>query len=72
MNCPHAKPLSHDINLCALGLYGGKPSTGTCLKCMDAGENTAEFADALFDRGRQAHPSNRARLSGCCDRADQA
>jgi len=72
VNCSHATAIDKDTNRCALALYGGRPSTGTCRKCCAAGENTPEFAAALFARLEQSHPTNRPRLSGCCDRADQA
>jgi hypothetical protein len=72
MNCPHAKPINASVNECALGLYGGRPSAGTCLRCLGKGENTPEFAAALFARAERSHPSARRRISGCCDRADQA
>lgn len=72
MNCPHATAIDQHTNACGLGLYGGRPSVGICHKCQGAGENTTEFAAALFARVEQTHPANRPRLSGCCDRADQA
>jgi len=72
MNCPHATRVSNDMNHCALGLYGGRPSTGVCQRCLQAGENTADFAEALLTRADRTHPAHRPRLSGCCDRADQA
>lgn len=72
LNCPHASRIDRHTNQCGLGLYGGRPSQGVCLKCQGAGENTAEFAAALFALADKAHPANRPRLSGCCDRADQA
>jgi hypothetical protein len=72
MNCPHATQLNRDTNSCALGLYGGRPSTGVCYRCIHSGENNADFARALFARADNTHPANRPRLSGCCDRADQA
>jgi hypothetical protein len=72
MTCPHATPISRDINRCALGLYGGKPSRGVCGRCIAAGENNADFAADLLARAQRSHPAARPRLSGCCDRADQA
>lgn len=57
---------------CKLGYYGGVPLIGNCLTCIQSGSNTAEAktaADQLFER---SHPSARQRISGCCDRADQA
>jgi hypothetical protein len=72
MNCPHATPMTREINRCALGLYGGKPSKGVCGRCMRQGQNNSEYAAALFARADRTHPAHRPRLSGCCDRADQA
>lgn len=72
LNCPHAKPLDFDAVQCGLGLYGGRPSLGTCLACAERGENNEQFAAALFARAEKAHPAHRPRVSGCCDRADQA
>jgi hypothetical protein len=57
---------------CALGWYGGKPWLGNCNQCMAAGRNTLEAKAAADSRADRAHPSSLARLSGCCDRADQA
>lgn len=57
---------------CALGWYGGKPWIGNCLACVQRGDNTPE-AKAKFDlQADRSHPAHRPRLSGCCDRADQA
>jgi len=44
MTCPHATPVSGHVNTCALGLHGGRPSKGTCARCMERGENTPEHA----------------------------
>ena len=70
-DCPHATPLGQS-NSCALGLYGGRPSQGTCQQCMALGQNNEDFARDLFARADRSHPANRPRISGCCDRADQA
>ncbi len=57
---------------CALGWYGGKPWLRNCLDCLARGDNTPK-AKAAFEAGAErSHPANRERLSGCCDRADQA
>jgi hypothetical protein len=58
--------------LCFLGYYGGKPWVGNCNDCIKRGENTKEAKAALDARAEKSHPAARARLSGCCDRADQA
>jgi hypothetical protein len=58
--------------LCTLGLHGGHPYLGNCLACLKNGQNTPEAKAALDARAARAHPANRPRLSGCCDRADQA
>jgi len=57
---------------CDLGYYGGKPWLGNCNDCMKRGANTPEAKAVLDARADKAHPASRARLSGCCDRADQA
>jgi hypothetical protein len=56
---------------CALGWYGGKPYLGNCLQCQRSGHNTAEAKAAFDAQGAKTHPANKARISGCCDRADQ-
>jgi len=73
MTCPHqSRTRDRGQFTCALGWYGGRPWLGNCRDCLARGENTLE-AKAAFDAGAErAHPANRQRLSGCCDRADQA
>jgi hypothetical protein len=39
---------------------------------MARGDNTPEAKAAFDARVDRTHPANRPRLSGCCDRADQA
>jgi hypothetical protein len=58
-------------NICALKMYGGRPSNGMCERCIEREENNKAFAKALFEREELAHPKGVARISGCCDRADQ-
>jgi len=73
MTCPHqSRPRDRGQFTCSLGWYGGHPWLGNCNDCMTTGRNTPEAkvaADALADK---THPANLPRLSGCCDRADQA
>jgi hypothetical protein len=57
---------------CQLRLYGGACTNGNMKRCIGAGQNNPEYAKELFARAERAHPSNRPRISGCCDRADQA
>jgi hypothetical protein len=57
---------------CALGWYGGRPWLGNCLDCMKRGDNAPEVKAAFDAKADRAHPANRKRISGCCDRADQA
>lgn len=58
--------------VCSLGWYGGRPWIGNCLDCLKRGDNTPK-AKAAFDlRSDKTHPAARQRISGCCDRADQA
>jgi hypothetical protein len=75
MTCPHqSQPPGKDTGrrLCKIGLYGGKPFIGNCNACVEAGENTEEFAKTLQERGIKSHPADKKKISGCCDRADQA
>jgi len=69
MTCPHTTSTTREYNACGLGLYGGKPSHGTCSRCIEHGENTPEFAQALNARAEQSHPSSQRKISGCCDSA---
>jgi len=73
MTCPHqSRTRDRGQFTCALGWYGGSPLIGNCSACIKAGYNTLRAkaaADSLADR---THPAHRPRLSGCCDRADQA
>ena len=73
IDCPHAsRTRDRGPIRCALGWFGGWPFAGNCAQCLRQGLNTAE-AKAAFDAGAlRAHPPSRARISGCCDRADQA
>jgi hypothetical protein len=68
MTCPHATP-HREYNACALGLYGGKPSRGTCQSCIAKGQNNEAHAKELFAKAERTHPANRPRISGCCDSA---
>ena len=69
MTCQHISSTTREYNACALGLYGGKPSHGTCKVCIERGQNNEEYAKELFAKAERTHPSNRARISGCCDSA---
>jgi hypothetical protein len=73
MICPHQfRTSDRGKFLCGLGWFGGHPWLGNCKECITAGRNTPE-AKKLFDAKTElAHPSSRKRISGCCDRADQA
>jgi hypothetical protein len=42
------------------------------LDCLKRGDNTPEAKAAADAKADHTHPSDRPRLSGCCDRADQA
>lgn len=71
--CSH-QSFTKDIGrfVCELGYYGGQPLIGNCLECVRRGDNSPA-AKASFDaRADRAHPPMRSRVSGCCDRADQA
>jgi hypothetical protein len=69
MTCPYTTSTTREYNACELGLYGGKPSHGTCSRCMEQGENTLEFAQALIAQAEKSHPSSQRKISGCCDSA---
>jgi hypothetical protein len=69
MTCPHTISTTREYNACGLGLYGGRPSHGTCARCVERGENIPEFAQALSERAEQSHPSSQRKISGCCDSA---
>ena len=69
MSCPHITSTTKEYNACAIGLYGGKPSHGTCARCIERGENNETFAKELFARTEQSHPSSQRKISGCCDSA---
>lgn len=72
LTCPHAsRDRDRGPIRCALGWYGGWPYLGNCLECQRQGLNTAEAKAAFDAAGEKAHPPSRARISGCCDRADQ-
>lgn len=69
MTCPHITATTKEYNVCALKLYGGKPSHGTCKVCIAKGQNNEVYAKELFEKAERTHPSSRPRVSGCCDSA---
>jgi hypothetical protein len=69
MICLHTNYTTKEYNACNLNLYGGKPSHGTCARCIERGENNEGFAKELFAKAEQAHPSTAFKISGCCDSA---
>lgn len=60
------------VYLCKLNFYGGQVTDGMCRKCIAANENNEDYARSLFLREQKSHPHGVKRISGCCDRADQA
>lgn len=62
--CPH-----YQAGRCTIGLYGGEPLPANCNACLIQGNNTPEFAAALFAHRGQTHPPHVRRVSGCCDDA---
>jgi hypothetical protein len=73
MTCSHqSRSADRGQFTCALGWYGGRPWLGNCRDCLTEGRNTPEAKAAADARADRAHPAHRPRLSGCCDRADQA
>jgi len=65
------KPKLKSTVVCGLGMYGGLVTDGTCRRCIRLNQNNKEYAASLFEREKISHPSGVARISGCCDRADQ-
>lgn len=72
ISCPHFTPRAKDGGSCTLGMYGGKPSLGVCKNCIAKGQNNPEHAKDMEAIYEKAWPSGARRISGCCDRADQA
>jgi hypothetical protein len=54
---------------CELGLHGGFPHAGNCTACINANENNEEYAKMLFSNYEKSHPSDKPKVSGCCDSA---
>ena len=67
MNRPSCEHFQSDR--CAIGLYGGSPYTINCFACVSQGNNSAEFAEALFASRENTHPPDVRKVSGCCDSA---
>jgi len=70
--CQYQNEKKGDFYICNLGLYGGRATERTCATCIRKKQNNQEFATSLLERFAKSHPANRKRISGCCDRADQA
>jgi hypothetical protein len=69
MTCEHITASAKEYNACGLGMYGGKPSHGTCKLCIERGQNNEQHAAELAARAERSHPSTAKRVSGCCDSA---
>jgi hypothetical protein len=69
MTCPHITTSAKEYNACGLGMYGGRPSHGTCALCVERGQNNPQHAAELAARAERSHPSTAKRVSGCCDSA---
>jgi hypothetical protein len=69
MTCQHITNSTKEYNTCGLGMYGGKPSHGTCKLCIERGQNNPQHAAELAARAERSHPSTAKRASGCCDSA---
>lgn len=67
--CIHITDSSKEYNVCSLGLYGGRPSHGTCKICIENKQNNEAYAKELFEKKEKTHPSSVKRISGCCDSA---
>ena len=46
--CRHYTPLSSDGGTCAAGLFGGRPSNGTCANCRDRDKPLDEIPKPAF------------------------
>lgn len=57
---------------CSLGWFGGSPNEVNCFHCIKNNDNTEERKQIFDEIAKKAHPPNKQRVSGCCDRADQA
>jgi hypothetical protein len=69
MNCEHITTSTKEYNACNLGMYGGKPSHGTCNLCIERGQNNPQHAAELAARAERSHPPSARKVSGCCDSA---
>jgi hypothetical protein len=69
MKCEHITASFKEFNVCALGMYGGKPSHGTCKLCIERGQNNPKHAAELAARAERSHPPTARKVSGCCDSA---
>jgi hypothetical protein len=67
MNCKYRNEKEHPV--CKLGMYGGMPSNNICNYCINNNQNNEEYAKQLFLLAEISHPSNKPRISGCCDSA---
>jgi len=71
ITCPHQNPSEIKGGFkCTIGLYGGFPYIGNCLKCLEGGQNNAEYVQSLESTRRASHPQERSLVSGCCDSAE--
>ena len=69
MTCPYQSPRDKLGFTCALNRYGGRPHALACQQCIEAGENTEEFARELEAIFAVSHPQGMPLVSGCCDSA---
>jgi hypothetical protein len=54
---------------CLIGWYGGNPTEKNCHFCIASernNENAKAASDLLLEK---SHPSDKPRISGCCDSA---
>jgi hypothetical protein len=70
--CSYAYARQRDEIVCLLGWYGGLPSEENCRACVEEKRNNPDAKLAADAKADRAHPAHRRRISGCCDRADQA
>jgi hypothetical protein len=71
-DCKYAVITGNKIIACYLGWYGGTPTQKNCSDCIKNNRNNKKARIHQHFLDEKHHPSNIARISGCCDRADQA
>ena len=60
---------SKNLFVCKIGMFGGHPYIGNCIQCISSNQNNKDYATELNDRYSKSHPSDKSKVSGCCDSA---